>query len=403
MPRWNSFIHFLQEVQQVLDAEKRQQMVDELLRERPVWPWVEERRATFAYFDPEVHQMALSMDIIENDPPFVPMVNLEGTSFWYIQRRFEGDDLLDYLLVIDDPMTPLRTERDLAGRIRRHWRVDERNPIRIATTQMQTSVLRMPNARPFPDWTAMKNVPRGRVTEHEFGSVQMGFENRKVWVYTPPDYDANPDKDYPLLVLFDGQWMIGPMQIPAIADALIKHNRMEPAIIAMKQSGNQADRLKDYISNDKHYTAVLTELLPLLQAQYRLDPVNLGLGGVGEGAVAAAHAALKNPAVFNHLIMLSPPLGRGPAQKQLAEYAGRFRSSRMLPRRIFQSVGRYEMPGRFLQPGLDLANILQERELNRGDVNYKFVEAASGHGLMAFRSVFPEALAHTFPVEEETV
>ena len=59
---------------------------------------------------------------------------------------------------------------------------------------------------------------------------------------------------YPLLIMQDGQWAVGPLQLPYIADALIKHRRMQPAVIAMMQSGNQDERNREYISNDKYYT-----------------------------------------------------------------------------------------------------------------------------------------------------
>lgn len=399
MPRWDSFEDFLQEAQQLSTDASRQQLVNELLRERPQWPWVEEDTATFIYVEPGAERVAVNLDIIESDPPFQVMQPLEGTSLWYAQRQFQVDDLLDYLVVVDDPMTPLRGDANLVERIQRHWRPDDLNPVRLRSAQTETSVLRMPQARPFPNWEAMSNVPRGTIHEHDFSSVQMGFMDRQLWVYVPPGYEEHPNREYPLLVLLDGQWMVGPLQVPYIADALIKHGKMEPAIIAMKQSAGQAARLRDYVSNDRHYAAILTELVPLMQTEYRIDATNLGIGGAGVGAIAAAHAALKNPAVFSHLIMLSPPLGKGQMQAKLLEYADRFDHAPVLPDRIFQSVGRYELPTRFYKPGLALAGILQRRQANRGDIVHKFVELGSGHGLPAFKSIFPEALAHIFPGE----
>ncbi|MCA9914074.1 MAG: hypothetical protein KC496_12020, partial [Anaerolineae bacterium] len=106
-----------------------------------------------------------------------------------------------------------------------------------------------------------------------------------------------------------------------------------------------------------------------------------------------------NPAVFSHLIMVSPPLGKGQMQAKLVEYAERFDKAPILPRRIFQSVGRYELANRFYKPGLALAGILQRRQANRGDIDHIFAVLGSGHGLPAFRSILPEALAHTFPGE----
>ncbi|MEL7234824.1 MAG: hypothetical protein AAGK74_10030, partial [Chloroflexota bacterium] len=109
--------------------------------------------------------------------------------------------------------------------------------------------------------------------------------------------------------------------------------------------------------------------------------------------IAAADAALRNPAVFNTLIMLSPPLGKGPAQEKLSMYQERFSEARLLPRRIFHSVGRYEGIVRFLRPNVELAEVLMART----DIEYQFVETGSGHGLVTFRSMLPEALAWAFP------
>jgi enterochelin esterase-like enzyme len=394
MSNWQSFEAFLRDAEQV-PVDERQALVDDLLSDRMEWPWIQGDRATFIYVSQKAKSVALNLDTIEDDPPFAPMTKLEGTSLWYVTGRFSEDDLLDYLLAIDDPMTPLAQERDIIGRIDRHWRIDPMNPTRMHTAQMNVSVLRMGNSRPFPDWSRLNRVPRGKIIEHTINSAQLGFAGRKLWVYTPPGYDDNPGKMYPLLVFQDGQWSVGPLQIPQIADALIKHGQMEPIVIAMVQSGDQKDRIKTFVSNDKHYTFTLTELLPFVQSQYRIDSANLGMGGVAVGAIAAAHAALKNPAVFSHLILISPPLGRGIAQEQLRAYAGRFESAAVIPRRIFQSVGRYETRSRFYLPAQVLYRILSARE----DVDYKYVEAGSGHGLVGFRSVLPEALAWAFPGE----
>lgn len=392
MGNWESFQAFLAAAEAAPLAE-RQALVDALLRDRLEWPWVNGNLATFIYVSMSVNQVSLNLDTIETDPPFAAMTRLEGTSLWHVTRRFATDDLLDYLLAIDDPGTPLAQERDIIGRINRHWRLDPMNPIRMHTAQMTVSVLRMGRARPFPDWSRMTQVPRGRITEHSINSAQMGFAGRKLWVYTPPGYDPDAGREYPLLLLQDGQWAVGPLQVPAIVDALIKHGRIQPIVIAMTQSGDQKDRLKAFVSNDRFYAFVLTELLPFLQTQYRIDATDLGIGGVALGAVAAAHAALKNPAVFNHLLLISPPLGKGVAQQQLRQYAERFEKARALPERIFQSVGRYETRSRFYLPAQLLYKILSERD----DVAHRYVEVGSGHGLVGFRSVMPEALAWAYP------
>ncbi len=394
MPRWTSFRTFLDDIAQAQSGDARQTLVDELLQERPQWPWVDAAQATFIYSRADIHNVALNLDTISKDPPFAAMEHIDGTNFWYVTRLFAPDDLLDYMLAVDDPMTPLAQEQDIVGRVTKYWQPDPLNKLRMDTPQMNVSVLRMHDARPFPDWASMRAVPHGRVFEHPITSMGGGFHGRKLWVYTPPGYDGS-GMAYPLLIMQDGQWAIGPLQLPNIADALIKHRRMLPAVIAMIQSGAQEERNREYISSDNYYNFLLSELTPFVQTHYRIDSNRLAIGGVAVGAVAAAHAALKNPAVFTGLILVSPPLGKGEFQDELREYNKRFAAAEMLPKRIFQSVGRYEARARFNKPAHALKLTLEGFE----SVEYKFVETGSGHGLVGFRSILPEALAWTFPGE----
>lgn len=393
MPRWTDFDTFLAEVESARRDGDRQTLVDELLMERREWPWIQGNKATFVFNSLGARRnVALNLDTIKADPPFAPLKQLDGTMLWYLTRTFAEDDLLDYLLAVDDPLTPLAQEPDILARVSKFWRADPSNPLKMKSGQQDVSVLRMGSARPYLDWTALEAVPRGTVTELSFDSQELGFKGRSVWVYTPPGYDGS-GLAYPLLILQDGQWMSGPLQVPAIADTLIKHNRLAPLVIAMVQSGSQNERLFEYTSNDQHYNSLLTELLPMLQTQYRIDSSHMGVGGVANGAVAAAHAALKNPAVFSSLIMISPPLGKGLDEDKLSQYTSRFEQASVLPKRIFQSVGRYEAKARFLRPAQTLRDILK----GRTGEGYHYTEIGSGHGLVGFRSILPEALAWAFP------
>lgn len=392
MPQWASFDAFLEDTNRAKTDRERQMMVDELLAERPHWPWIDNTRAVFAYLGADTQQVALNLDTIAADPPFAPMTRIIGTSMWYVTHNFAEDDLLDYLIAVDDPMTPLAQETDIVSRISQHWRPDPLNATQMNTAQMMVSILRMPQARPFPDWSALSSVPRGALLEHNLSSQVLGFDSRKLWVYTPPGYDGS-GMAYPLLILQDGQWAAGTLQVPEIADALIKHDRLQPLIIAMMQSGTQAERDREYAANDAYFDFLLQELLPMMQTEYRIDSANIGVGGVAVGAGAAIHAALRNPAVFSNLIMLSPPLGKGAFSDPIRQDAVKLAEADVLPRRIFQSVGRYEAPGRFVRPALALREALQTKP----GLYYRFAEIGSGHGLAAFRSILPEALAWAYP------
>jgi enterochelin esterase-like enzyme len=391
MPGWNRFEEFLSEAQ-AASPDERQALVDTMLSERDAFPWIDENQATFIYGKGGAETVAVNLDRVKADPPFVAMERLEGTNLFHRTLTFEMDDLLDYMLAVDDPMTPLAQETDIPARVRRYWRMDPHNPAGMKTASADVSVLRMPHARPFPDWVNMKGVAKGNTVEHRIDSQELGVRGRKVWVHTPLGY-AESSLSHPLLILQDGQWMVGPLQVPHIADALVKHGRMAPTVIAMVQSGTQADRIRDYVANPAYDAFLTNELIPFVQERYRVDGTSMAIGGASAGAIAAADVALRRPDVFNGLVLMSPPLGKGPKQAELAAYPEKFQSADLLPRRIFQAVGRYETKSRFLRPGLQLADILNERP----DTEFRFVEYGSGHGLVAFRSILPEALSWIIP------
>lgn len=395
MTVWPSFDAFLKDALNT-PIESRQPLVADLLSQRAAFPWIDGDKATFIYARPGAQRVAINLDTIRRDPPFVPLENLAGTTLWYATVQFQPDDLLDYMLVIDDPMTPVTGDPNIVERVSRHWHTDPYNPTRIVTPQMGVSVLRMRDARPFPDWAKFPRVPHGRVDEFPIKSTQLNFTGRKCWVYTPADYEDTFDP-LSVMVILDGEWANGPLQAPKIADALAKHGRMSRSILVMMQSGDQSSRDRMFLANDRHYQFLTQELLPFVQTEYRVDPARIGIAGVGMGAVAAAHAALKNPALFSSLIMLSPPLGEGKSAGELRQIIRRFDDSERLPARIFQSVGRYESSARFKRPARELRDILNRR---RSETQYQYVEIGSGHSLVAFRSVLPEALAWALPPVE---
>jgi enterochelin esterase-like enzyme len=391
MARWETFRAFLDDAQRAPERE-RPALVDALLAERAAFPWVEGEQATFVYRGPAA-SVALNLDVLPGDPPFAPFTRLDGTDFWYYTHTFQTDDLLDYLLAIDDPGTPLKDERDLLQRVARHWRADPLNPLRLTTAQQTVSILRMGAARPIPDWAAFAGVPRGTVKEHVIASAELGFRGRKLWIYTPPNYDQS-DLVFPLVVLHDGQWMVGPLQVPQIVDTLIKHGRMQPAVVVMIQSASGPERDAEYIGSDAHFAFLVHELLPDLLSRYYIDATRTVIGGVDVGAVAAAFAAVRNPITFSRLILISPPLGKGAHARQVGEIAASLSApDTPLPRRIFLSVGRYEAKSRFVKPARALAEALSARPGTR----FAFAEIGSGHGLVGFKSVLPEALAWALP------
>ncbi len=92
------------------------------------------------------------------------------------------------------------------------------------------------------DFYALKNVPHGQLREVHYFS-KSGNTNRHAFIYTPPGYDENARKRYPVLYLQHGagedetgwgrQGHAG-----LIMDNLIAEGKTKPFIIAMEYGGN---------------------------------------------------------------------------------------------------------------------------------------------------------------------
>src|ERR1044071_4882429 len=92
------------------------------------------------------------------------------------------------------------------------------------------------------DFYALKNVPHGQLREIHYWA-KTSNTNRHAFVYTPPDYDKDTSKHYPVLYLQHGagedetgwgqQGRAG-----LIMDNLIAEGKAKPFIIAMEFGGN---------------------------------------------------------------------------------------------------------------------------------------------------------------------
>ena len=92
------------------------------------------------------------------------------------------------------------------------------------------------------DFYALKNVPHGQLRE-VFYWAKSSNTNRHAFVYTPPDYDKDPSKRYPVLYLQHGAgedesgWS-RQGHTGQIMDNLLAEGKAKPFIIVMENGGN---------------------------------------------------------------------------------------------------------------------------------------------------------------------
>jgi CubicO group peptidase (beta-lactamase class C family)/predicted alpha/beta superfamily hydrolase len=168
----------------------------------------------------------------------------------------------------------------------------------------------------------------GDVRAHpRFRSNVLG-NDRAVFVYLPPGYDADPGRCYPVLYLHDGQNLFdeaaagGPeWRVDETAQALIAARVIEPLIIVGIANAGEY-RMDEYTPTldprlsaggkaDLYGRMLVEELKPFIDRTYRTlpDRTNTGLGGSSLGGLVSVHLGLKYPDTFGKLALLSTSVG----------------------------------------------------------------------------------------------
>jgi enterochelin esterase family protein len=197
------------------------------------------------------------------------------------------------------------------------------------------------------EFYALKNVPHGQLRENWYFSKSTNTV-RRCFIYTPPDYDKDSTKRYPVLYLQHGGgedetgWG-SQGRANLIMDNLIAEGKAKPFIIVMdngggigggfkggkgpkfaKDAGKDAKDNKDAKDvkdakappkgkgpggfNFAGFGKILTEeLIPYIDANYRTlsDQPHRGMAGLSMGGMQTKQIALANLDKFSHIGMFS--------------------------------------------------------------------------------------------------
>ena len=207
-----------------------------------------------------------------------------------------------------------------------------------------TSGLEVPDAR--IDFYDLKDVPHGEVRIRPYFSSVTG-EWRRAFVYTPPDYDANPKRRYPVLYLQHGAgesergWtQQGRAQY--ILDNLIAAGQAHPMLIVM--DNGYAKRPAAALpptswGNEAFGEVVIKDLIPLIDRTYRTlaDRDHRALAGLSMGGGQAWQIGLTNLDTFAYVAGFSPALRDFTTQKDIdvkTAYGGVFANPATINRRL---------------------------------------------------------------------
>ncbi len=164
------------------------------------------------------------------------------------------------------------------------------------------------------DFYALKDVPHGRVQQILFPSKSTNT-SRRAFVYTPPEYDKDLTKRYPVLYLQHGwgeneyAWS-NQGRANLIMDNLIAEGKIRPFLIVMTYGMTNNVRIGGGLRNfdiKPFQTVLVDELIPYVDANFRTlsDQPHRGMAGLSMGGMETKTITLNNLDKFSHIGLFS--------------------------------------------------------------------------------------------------
>jgi enterochelin esterase-like enzyme len=188
------------------------------------------------------------------------------------------------------------------------------------------------------DFYALKNVPHGELRENQYFS-KTSNSVRRVYIYTPPGYDKDKAKRYPVLYLQHGMgenetgWG-NQGHANLIMDNLIAEGKTTPFIIVMENSGggirgprpnagspgqaapvgnaNTSGNAAPVARGGMNFAGpferiLIDDLIPYIESNYRViaDQSHRAMAGLSMGGMQTKSIVIANPTLFSYVGMFS--------------------------------------------------------------------------------------------------
>ncbi len=275
--------------------------------ERIVSPEVHaDRRVTFRVKAPKADRVMLTsgplMNALGSADAGMAFQDKDAAGVWSLTVGPLPPDLYDYTFVIDGVAM-----------------ADSNNASVKTGTMSPSSVLTVP-ADDGPSYYEARDVPHGTLHRHYYTSRTLG-DVRDVYVYTPPEYDANPGRSYPVLYLLHGGgdnaagWSdLGRAHL--IMDNLLAEGKARPMIVVMPfgqalpfvamlatMSVEQAMQKNAALFEQD----LFTDIMPLAESTYRIqaDRSHRAMAGLSMGGGQTDQIGLSHLETFSHIGILS--------------------------------------------------------------------------------------------------
>lgn len=238
---------------------------------------------TFKYYSRAAQKVTLSGEFLAS-----PLAMAKDTGgVWSITVGPVKPDIYPYFFVVDSVQV-----------------ADPNNTYIFANERFKRSIVDIPGNTPLVH--SMQNVSHGKISYRYYKSKSIGT-TRQLLVYTPPGFNPNGAKKYPVLYLIHGgsdteeTWTkVGRANL--IADNLIAQGKAVPMIIVMPYGNVRPAPMPDFTKD------VMNDVIPFIEANYPVltDSKNRAVAGFSVGGGQTLNIGLTNTNKFAYVCSYAP-------------------------------------------------------------------------------------------------
>ena len=185
-------------------------------------------------------------------------------------------------------------------------------------TSTRRSIIDIPADTPLIH--SLQNVPHGKISYRLYKSSTLST-TRRLLVYTPPGFNPESKKKYPVLYLIHGgsdteeTWTkVGHANF--IADNLIAKGLAKPMIIVMPYGNVRPKPMPDFTKD------VLNDIIPFIESNYPVltDSKNRAVAGFSVGGGQTLNIGLTNTDKFAYIFSYAPYTATEEFQKNFTNW-----------------------------------------------------------------------------------
>lgn len=243
-----------------------------------------DNKVTFRYFSRNAQKVSLSGEFLTANQDMTK----DSSGVWSITVGPIKPDIYPYAFWVDSVNV-----------------ADPNNTYIFANERFKRSIVEIPGNTPLVH--SLQNVPHGKISYRYYNSKTLGT-TRQMLVYTPPGFNANGAKKYPVLYLIHGgsdteeTWTkVGRANL--IADNLIAQGKAVPMIIVMPYGNVRPSTVPDGFTKD-----VMNDVIPFIEANYPVltDSKNRAVAGFSVGGGQTLNIGLTNTNKFAWVSSYAP-------------------------------------------------------------------------------------------------